>query len=325
MECAKRVSKDIVQFMQEANLDEAYLFGGAVLDPLISENAKVSDYDICVKNKISFYETLHNLEKKDFQISEVMQTHNIYVVMKHPTLGQIDFSCMDPENNGIYNIEKIYAKFYKKNNKYMNAVIDKYGAIDSIKRGEIRISSNPEDEGAYNILRRFLAISSKYNLDISQDSVNQPTINKIKQEFEHCRYYVPQDRVRCLSRLAASMRRSKNRQKYVKNIGQQGIFKYAYPEIHKLFNNPQFYNNEKLNSCETQKELLELMLANVHNEDRDAMMDCLMILSRREKARQDKGVKAFVENMENEKTSSQRLNKQILTPLFNHILSKRAR
>ena len=61
-----------------------------------------------------------------------------------------------------------------------------------------------------------------------------------------------------------------------------------------MFNNPQFYNNKKLNDCETQKELLELMLANVQKDDRDAMMDCLMILSRREKARQDKGVKVFV-------------------------------
>ena len=322
MECAKRISKDVIQFMQEANLDEAYLFGGAVLDPLISEQAKVSDYDICVKSSNAFYETLHNLEKKDFEISEVMKTHNIYVVMKHPTLGQIDFSCMDPEDNGIYNIEKIYAKFYKKNNQYMNAVIDKYGAIDSIKRGEIRISSNPEDEGAYNILRRFLAISSKYNLDISKGSVNQPTIDKIKQEFENCRYYVPQDRVRCLSRLAASLRRSKDRTKYVKNLGEQNIFEYAYPEVHKLFNNSQFYNNPKLNNCETQKELLELMLENVQHEDRDALMDCLMILSRREKARQDKGVKTFVKNMENEKTSPQRLNKKLLNPLFKYIIDR---
>ena len=52
------------------------------------------------------------------------------------------------------------------------------------------------------------------------------------------------------------------------------------------------------------------------------MMDCLMILSRREKARQDKGVKVFVENMENEKTSPQRLNKKVITPVFNYILSK---
>lgn len=93
-------------FMENAGINEAFLFGGAVLDPLIKENPKISDYDICVKDQDDFYEALQNLDRQKFQISEVMRTHNIYVVINHPQLGQIDFSCMDPEDNGIFNIEK---------------------------------------------------------------------------------------------------------------------------------------------------------------------------------------------------------------------------
>lgn len=100
---------------QEAGLNEAFLFGGSVLDPLVNPNAKINDYDVCVKDKDTFFEALKNLEQKGFDISEVTRTHNIYVVIQHPEFGQIDFSCMDPEANGIFNIEKIYKKYRKIN------------------------------------------------------------------------------------------------------------------------------------------------------------------------------------------------------------------
>lgn len=317
MECATKVSQDITQFMNEAGLNEAYLFGGSVLDPLTKENAKVSDYDVCVKDKDIFYETLKKMEDKKCTISEVMRTHNIYVVIKHEELGQIDFSCMNPEDNGIFNIEKIYAKFKRQDGEIVNTVVDKYDAIESIKKGRIRLACNPEDEGAYNLLRRFLAIVGKYGIDTSKDGINQDTIDQIKAEFKAGRHYIPQDKVRCLSRLPASLRRSQDREAFVTNLGQQHIFEVAFPEIDRLFNDEKFSHNEKLKTCETQKDLLWLMIGHTEKtEERDKLIDCLRILSRREEARQDKGVKAFVEDLENEKTSVNRLNKEILLPLF---------
>ena len=325
MECTKKVSSDIAYFMENAGINEAFLFGGAVLDPLIKENPKISDYDICVKDQDDFYEALQNLDRQKFQISEVMRTHNIYVVINHPQLGQIDFSCMDPEDNGIFNIEKIYARFKKRNQKIENKKIDKYGAVESIKRGAIRLASSPEKEGAYNILRRFLANIGKYNLDISPNGVNQQTVNQINKIFQAGYHYIPQDRVRCLARVTASLKRSPERKSFVKNIGRQNLFKYAFPDLHKLFNNEVFQNCDKLNECKTQKELLELMLANVDFKDRDALVDCLVALSRREKARQDKGVREFVENISSEKTSSQRLNNMILQPVFSYIMAGKSK
>ena len=323
MECNNKVSQDIKSFMEDAELNEVFLLGGAVLDPLIKEDAKISDYDVCVKDSDVFYETLKKLENKNCKISEVMRTHNIYAVIKHPTLGQIDFSCMDPENNGIFNIEKIYARFRRTPNGIENTVIDKYGAIEGMKRGEIRLACNLEEEGAYNILRRFLAAIGKYNFDVSPNGSNQETIFKIKNEFKKLNHYIGQDRVRCLSRLPASLRRSKNRAYFVKSLGQQQIFENAFPEINRLFNNPSFINDEKLNQCETQKDLLWLMVKHTNKtEERDNLIDCLRILSKREAARQDKGVKDFVDEIENEKTSINRLTTNILTPLFTYIQNK---
>ena len=324
MECTSKVSEDIKSFMEEAGLNEVFLFGGAVLDPLTREDAKISDYDICVKDTDVFYETLKKLEDKNCKISDVMRTHNIYTVIKHPTLGQIDFSCMDPENNGIFNIEKIYARFRRNPNGIENTVIDKYGAIDGIKRGEIRLACNIEEEGAYNILRRFLATVGKYDLDISLNGPNQETITQIKEEFKKLNHFIGQDKVRCLSRLPASLRRSKSRKDFVIKLGQQKIFENAFPEINRLFNNQEFINDEKLNQCHTQKEILWLMVKHTKKtEERDALVDCLRILSKREAARQDKGVKEFVSEIENEKTSTNRLTTNIINPLFSYIQNNR--
>ena len=324
MECSSKVSEDIKSFMEEAGLNEVFLFGGAVLDPLTREDAKISDYDICVKDSDVFYETLKKLEDKNCKISDVMRTHNIYTVIKHPTLGQIDFSCMDPENNGIFNIEKIYARFRRTPNGIENTVIDKYGAIDGIKRGEIRLACNIEEEGAYNILRRFLATVGKYDLDVSLNGPNQETITQIKEEFKKLNHFIAQDKVRCLSRLPASLRRSKSRKDFVRELGQQKIFEKAFPEINRLFNNQEFINDEKLNQCQTQKEILWLMVKHTKKtEERDALVDCLRILSKREAARQDKGVKEFVSEIENEKTSTNRLTTNIINPLFSYIQNNR--
>jgi len=325
MKCVKKVSDDVQQFMQDAGLSEAFLFGGAVLDPLVFENAKINDYDLCVKNEDSFYEALQNLEKQNVYVSEVMRTHNIYAVVKHPSLGQIDFSCMDPEDNGIFNVEKIYARFIRKNDVVDNEVVDKYGAIEGMRNGKIHLSSTPEKEGAYNILRRFLAIAGKYNLDISKGGMNQEAINKINKSFGAKYRYIPQDKVRCLSRLVASLKRAKNRKNFVRDIAEQNILEYAFPDVHKLFNNENFQNCDKLQDCSSQKELLELMLANVDFKDRDAMVDCLLQLSKREKARQDQGVNTFVKMVSNEKTSVERLERNILTPVFNYIVQKNSR
>ena len=58
-------------------------------------------------------------------------------------------------------------------------------------------------------------------------------------------------------------------------------------------------------------------------EERDALVDCLRILSKREAARQDKGVKEFVSEIENEKTSTNRLTTNIINPLFSYIQNNR--
>lgn len=322
MEFPQKVVNDIQQLMTEADVHELYMFGGAVLDTLLNKDAKVNDYDVCVKEDAVFYKTLLNMKKSQCQVSDVMRTHNIYAVIKHPQLGQIDFSCMDPEDNGILNIEKIYARFNLTKNGVTYQVVDKYDALDCIKQGKIRLASLPEKEGAYNILRRFLAVAGKYDIDIRPGGINQPFINQMNEAFSQNYPYVAQDRVRCLSRFAASLKRSKNRPEFVKNLYEQKIFEQPFPDIHKLLGNPAFQNAEKLKTADSQKELLWLMLRSVKGEARDDFVDTILLLSKREKARQDSGVNEVVTQLSNEKTSPERLNKKVINPVYHFIMNK---
>ena len=322
MECTKNVSENVFQFLKEAELDEVFLFGGSVIDPLINKDAKIMDYDLCVQNNSDFYRAISNLENKGYEISEIMKTHNIYTVINHPEIGQIDFSCMNPEDNGIFNIEKIYAHFSNRRGESTNEIVDKYGAIDGLREGKIRLSCDVEKEGSYNILRRFFAVTAKYNLDISKDGINQQTINQINKSFELRKHHVPQEKVRCLSRLVASLNRSKDKNLYMKNLSEQELLKNSFPDIHALFGKLSAQPKNEIQQCNSQKDILKFMLVNTPSEDRDAMVDCLMILSHREKARQEAGVRVFVDDISREKTSSQRLQQKIITPVFNHIFMK---
>ena len=64
MECAAKIAADIGQFMKEAEINEAFLLGGAVLDPLVNPQAKVNDYDVCVKHRDDCYQALRSLSQK---------------------------------------------------------------------------------------------------------------------------------------------------------------------------------------------------------------------------------------------------------------------
>ena len=75
--------------MQDANLSKLYLFGGAVLDPLLNKNAKINDYDVCVKDEEDFYTGINALREKGYNVADVVKTHNIYVVIKNPNGMQL--------------------------------------------------------------------------------------------------------------------------------------------------------------------------------------------------------------------------------------------
>ena len=54
MEYSKKIVSDIDRFMRQSDLNEVYMFGGAVLDVLTQKNPKINDYDLCVKNQEDF-------------------------------------------------------------------------------------------------------------------------------------------------------------------------------------------------------------------------------------------------------------------------------
>ena len=312
MKCSPQIAEDMNIFMQNANLPKLYLFGGAVLDPLLNENAKINDYDVCVKDEEDFYTGINALREKGYNVADVVKTHNIYVVIKDQNGMQFDFSCMDPEDNGILSLEKIYAEFPA------NKIIDKYDSIGACRRQEIRLASNPKKEGAYNVLRRFLAAAQKYHFPIHKGSRNQEIIDTMKAEFKTQTVAVKQDKVRCLDRLIKILAKEKNKERLLKDFAEQEILKDAFPNFHNLFCEERFRESEPLKQLSDPGKLLNFIIHYHPNGDfrRDELVNSAAILLYREKARAHPSVIKTVNDSLNEKTSVARLNREILTPLL---------
>ena len=312
MQCNQKIAKDINVFMQDAGLTKLYLFGGAVLDPLLNENAPINDYDVCVKDEEDFYAGINALKEKGYNVADVIKTHNIYVVIKDPNGMQFDFSCMDPEDNGILSLEKIYAEFPA------NKIIDKYDSVGACLRQEFRLASNPKKEGAYNVLRRFLAAAQKYHFPIHKGSQNQDIIDTMKAEFKSQGVAVKQDKVRCLDRLIKILAKEKNKEKLIRDFAEQEILKDAFPNFHKLFSEEKFRKSEQLQQLSDPGKLLDFIIQYHRDGDfrRDELVNSAAILLYREKARAHPSVLHTINKALREKTSFNRLNQEIITPLL---------
>lgn len=319
MKAIKVVEDKVNKFADDAQLTQLYLFGGSVLDPLLyGEKARLNDYDLCVKDEESFFSAISNLKKSGYKVSEPTRAHNVYVVIHDEDGLQFDFACMDPEDNGIFSLEKVYARFPQ------NEVVDKYDSLGAIKRGELRIASNPKKEGVYNLLRRFIAVSSKYDLPIFVDGPNQETIDLIKKEFKEQPEYIFQDKVRCLDRLVKTIAKRDDKSEYIKDFSEQGLLKQSFPSFHNVFSNEEFRESEELKKIDKPAKLLQYMLEYVSDDvvQRDGFVDSSVILEYREEARSDADVINFVKKVYAEKTSISRLNNKILSPLLSSLMAK---
>ena len=318
MKCNPKISLDINNFMQDANLSKLYLFGGAVLDPLWNPQAKINDYDVCVKDEEDFYSGIIALKDKGYSVADVVKTHNIYAVIKNAEGMQFDFSCMDPEDNGILSIEKIYAEFPT------NQIIDKYDSLGACQRQEIRIAANPKKEGAYNVLRRFLAVAQKYHFPINKGSHNQETIDRIKAEFKAQTVAVKQDKVRCLDRLVKILAKEQNKKQLLTDFAEQELLKDAFPNFHNLFCEEKFCNAQELQIISDPGKLLDFIIHYHKNGDfrKDELVNSALILLYREKARANPSILKTIHNSLQEKTSANRIEKEILAPLLQYAQKK---
>ncbi len=318
----KQLNRDAIgNFMKMTGASKVYLYGGAAIDRYLNPEAEIMDYDIAIQNPDEYVAVVEKLKKEGFDVGNTRVAFNLSTVAKHPEHGVYDLACMNIETNGIYNLEKFYIE-YSPEYPWGKAV-DRFDTVHCLREGRIVIANNPDEERAYDLLRRFSVLAGKYGFSLDREGINKGTIDTlhrrlqetpVKEENKH-------SRVRCLARFMGAVLRSKKQGEFLEGMGQTELMGYAYPEINNLLHNENFIASVKQKSFDNKLDLIDRMME--HTDNRDGLIDELLLLTQREKDREDPKVIQRVEALGAEKTSLKRLNKEILSPVFSYILSGR--
>lgn len=304
----------IAEFMDLTGCEELFLYGGAAIDRYLDPKCKVMDYDIAIKDMDSYLSVIEKLKNEGFDVGNPRLSHNLATVAKHPEYGIYDLSCMDIEKNGIYNIEKFYIEYSKKYPK--GKIVDPCHAVEGLRDGRIEIANDPENEKAYNLLRRFSVLAGKYDFSLERGGINEDTMSIIEEKLQARApgKHDEQERVRCLSRFLGAAFRRRKQAAYFSEIGQTGLYAYGFPELNRLMSNNEFINSLREAPATDKQNLVNRMLA--YASDRDGLIDELSLLKKRERDREDPKVINKIESFDQEKTSFNRLNKFIISPLM---------
>ncbi|MBE6462150.1 MAG: hypothetical protein E7005_00110 [Alphaproteobacteria bacterium] len=322
MECnsQKTTTEAIHEFMDLTGCKQVFLYGGSAIDRYLDPKAEIMDYDIAIRDTKSYIEVLDKLKQLGFDVGDTRKTHNFATVAKHKDYGIFDISCMNIEDNGIYNLEKFYIEFSA--DYPYGKVVDAYNTVNSLKEGKIEIANNPDKEKAYDLLRRFSVLAGKYGFCTERNGKNEETMAIIERRLKETPVG-PQnkkDRIRCLSRFLGAAFRRQNQARYLARMGETGLFAYGFPAINDVMQNDKFLMSIKQDPAKDKRELIERMLSFTTN--RDEFIDEIQILKERDKDREDPKVLQRVNEFDDEKTSINRLTKHIVNPLFLYIQTK---
>lgn len=326
----------IRNFMEITGTSQVFLYGGAAIDRYINPEAEIMDYDVAIQNPDKYVAVVEKLKKLGFDVGATRVAFNLSTVAKHSEYGIFDLACMNIEKNGIYNLEKFYIEYSK---EYpLGKAVDRYGTVHALREGKISLVNNPDEENAYDLLRRFSVLAGKYGFSLEPDGINKDTIETLHRRLAE----TPVDqnnehgRVRCLARFMGAVLRSERQNKtgitgevdkankkqseFLEGMGKTELLSYAYPEINNILHNRQFLDGVAERPFTDKFDLIDRLLNAA--QDRDEIINEISLLRKREADREDVRVINRVNSLMEEKTSKKRLVNHVINPVFSYIMAK---
>ena len=319
---AKKSNREVVsKFMELTGCDNLCLFGGAAIDRYLNPDCEIMDYDIAIRDPEVYARSIERLREANCEVGiPRAAAFTVATVVKHKDLGVFDLNCMKIEQNGIFNLEKFYIEYSP---EYpMGRAVDTYGAVPGLRTGQIKLASNPAEEKAYDLLRRFSVLAGKYDFPLERGGKNEQTIAAIEKRIKEtpCNSKNEHSRIRCLARfLGAAFRRNKQAE-YFEKMGQTGLYSYGFPALQAVMENKDFIEELSVYPAKDKKELIEKMYA--YSADKEAFVAEISLLSKRERDREDPRVFDKIVEYSAQKTSIKRLNESIIEPLLKFKLSR---
>ncbi|MFI3242185.1 MAG: hypothetical protein R3Y43_06425 [Alphaproteobacteria bacterium] len=282
-----------IKFMKSAQLESCYLFGGSTTINKTRKSFEVSDYDISVSSIEQYQKAITKLAENGWSVEKkgnnALSKNAAVIYPPKEVLPQDEYDFQynqSVENKCIFNLESFYIAINKKDNDYQYEFVDPHDSLKDFETGKLRLLAGREREDEFNILKRFIVLSAKYDLPMARDSVNKDIIEYMDDRFSFQRENTPdhlEAKGACLDKFLKVVQRAEAPSSFLFKLAKSNVLKKSFPEIHKT-----------INSCNFHKEIREKddystisLLNTLYNcsENQDELIKELTPLKSRTKAK----------------------------------------
>lgn len=232
------------EFSSASGIREFLLIGGAAVDPLLRDDAQISDWDIAiVDDAFDATAIVRALEHAGFTVvapreyrMTLEQTATCFPA-RHPQIGTFDVAIVgNMEFLGPFDIESLYVKFPA------GYAVDNHDAISGLHAKRATLIRPIESECPAMLAKRLFVLAAKYELRFGPGSPNATTAELIRERFarDGSAPTPLHDQAACLAKFLRGLQRSAQPDAFLVDALDSGLLSCAVPPLHGVASSAAF-------------------------------------------------------------------------------------
>lgn len=264
----------MIQLSKVLRIKEFILFGGAAIDLLLNPFAKIHDLDIGIKGRKKDFinQCKKHLRLCGFQI--LGKDRPYFINMNEPVTTVfaknnrwlLDINFMDnPWSVGQFDIETLFFRYPELD------YIDRYDAIENLEKKTIHPINGLYKENPILLINRIVDLCSKYNINMSKNSIHRDYINILKKRISNWNtpdeFHGKMAKISFYSKILKAIKQAKRREVFIKDLVATGILMELMPELQKPLKNLSAEEKTLLNKAKTKGEIANILMKVVKPND----------------------------------------------------------
>jgi hypothetical protein len=275
----------MIRLYKILGIKEFILFGGAAIDLLRNPFSKIHDLDIGIKGmeKDIIDKCKRHLTISGFQIIYerpywINLTEPVITIFAQNSQWLLDINFMEnPWNVGQFDAESLFFRYPELD------YIDRYDAVDAIKKKTIHPINGLYKENPILLLNRIVDLCSKYGMSMSKNPVHREYINFLKKRILNWNtkdeFHGKMARIAFYSKLLKGIKQAKRREIFIKDLIATGILKILIPELQNPLKNLSLRKKILLNKAKTKNEIATILIEIVDPKDRRKLKHKFRLIS----------------------------------------------
>jgi hypothetical protein len=205
-------------------------------------------------------------------------TEPVITIFAQNSQWLLDINFMEnPWNVGQFDAESLFFRYPELD------YIDRYDAVDAIKKKTIHPINGLYKENPILLLNRIVDLCSKYGMSMSKNPVHREYINVLKKRILNWNtkdeFHGKMARIAFYSKLLKGIKQAKRREIFIKDLIATGILKILIPELQNPLKNLSLRKKILLNKAKTKNEIATILIEIVDPKDRRKLKHKFRLIS----------------------------------------------